>query len=134
VKICTDQNQKRDLERENVELFRYATEMQFLLKDLAPVRWTLSVRSVIGTGTAFQGKSDYDTQLLSHLATLYVTFFFLRVIPLGRYRVMMRRDGTYRFLGRARLRLADKFVLSIAVVVPLVLTILLILSALRYFS
>lgn len=75
--------------------------------DLEPVTKTPSLFTINGIGFRFMGHSDYDPGTDSYMTTHYLTFLYIPLLPLRRYRVMS--DGNlYRFLGQAALRTLDK--------------------------
>jgi hypothetical protein len=82
--------------------------------NLKPISSTPSLFRINGIGCTLYGSTDVDATNGSYLATYYFCFLFIPIFPICRYRVI--RDGTaYRFLGKAPLRLGDKWHLAISV-------------------
>src|SRR5207245_1889280 len=70
-----------------------------------------------GIGTTLYGKRNYDPNTQSYIATLYFTFIFLPVLPLGSYRVRDLGGNQYQFLGKVPLKWAAFVAPSIVAVV-----------------
>ena len=123
--LCSDPSLKKDIERELVVLEEYAAEMGILIDALDDVARPPALKSLAGTGLVLAGASDYDSKGISHLSNLYLSLFFVRLIPLARYRVIKRKDGSVRFIGKSKLRRIDYlhilFVISIATALLLAL-------------
>src|SRR5207249_731772 len=57
-----------------------------------------------GIGTKLYGKRNYDANTQSYISTLYFTFIFFPVLPLGSYRVRNVGGNQYQFLGKVPLK------------------------------
>ncbi len=64
--------------------------------DVEPIKEIPSLGTICGIGTKLYGWSDYKT--------LYAVFFFLPLLPIGRYRVAKIFSNEYDFLGKTSLR------------------------------
>lgn len=91
------------------------------LGDLEPINKAPSLSMINGIGVTLYGSTDKNPSDGSYMATHYFVFFFIPLFPIARYRVIPT-DGGYRFLGKGRLRVLDKW--HIAVFLGLVVLIL----------
>lgn len=57
-------------------------------------------RTVIGIGTKYYGKWDYDKLTDSYFTTRYAVLFNIPIIPLRRYRVSFKKDGSKKIIGQ----------------------------------
>lgn len=73
---------------------------RLVMRGLRPVRTPPVVVSSSGLGTTFVGLENVDAATHSYETRLMFTLAHLPVVPLGRYRVSERSDGTYDFLGQ----------------------------------
>ena len=119
--LCSDPKLKKNIEREHVVLEEYAAEMSLLIDALDDVARPPAVKSLSGTGLVLAGASDYDSKGISHLSNLYLSLFFIRLLPLARYRVIKRKDGSVTFVGKAKLRRIDHLHILFVIAVGTVL-------------
>jgi hypothetical protein len=122
--LCFDPELKKDIENERVIIEQYGAEMNLLKEDLHKISRPPVLRSFGGAGLVLAGASDFDSKGVSHLTTLYLSLFFIRLLPLARYRVIRRKDGSVTFIGKAKLRRIDQ--LHILLVIAMVLTLVLV--------
>lgn len=83
------------------------------LGDLEPIESAPSLYTMNGFGVTLYGKTDRNPSDGSYMATHYLVFFFVPVLPLARYRVIPTGGG-YRFLGKGPLRVFDKWHIAIS--------------------
>jgi len=105
--VCSDPNIRKHIETERVMLERYAIEPNVLTYALSDVAHPRALKAMAGTGSALAGASDQNSKGGSYLTNLYLTVLFLPLLPVARYRVIKRKDGTVRFMGKAKLRRID---------------------------
>lgn len=79
-----------------------------ILQDCQPISGTPPLFTIYGIGTKLYGRSGGDPETGTFLATLYLTVFFIPLIPLKRYRVRDLGDGRYEFFGKTRLTNGQK--------------------------
>lgn len=84
-----------------------------LYGDLSPISSTPSLHTINGIGTMLYGSTDHDPTSGSHLSTYYFVFFTIPIFPICRYRVISTSGG-YRFLGKAPLRIFDKWHIAVS--------------------
>ena len=72
--------------------------------ELEPVRKAPSLFTINTFGFKLYGKSDYDPETDSFMATHYFVALFLPLIPIARYRVISEDGHSYRFLGKGKFR------------------------------
>lgn len=101
---------------------RESAQQEKLFSELIPIKNAPGLSTINGIGGRLYGSSDYDATTKSFATTYYFTFFYLPILPLGRYRVI-QEGKSYRFLGKLPLRKFDKWHLGI--VLGLVLTAIL---------
>ena len=85
------------------------------LGDLEPIKSAPSLYTINGFGVTLYGNTDKNPSDGSYMATYYLVFFFVPVLPLARYRVIPTGGG-YRFLGKGPLRVFDKWHIAISLV------------------
>lgn len=73
---------------------------RLVMRGLRPVRTPPVVVSSSGLGTTLVGLENVDQATHSYEARLMFTLAHLPVVPLGRFRVSEREDGSYDFLGQ----------------------------------
>ena len=83
------------------------------LGDLQPIKSAPSLYAINGFGVTLYGNTDKNPSDGSYMATYYMVFFFVPVLPLARYRVIPTESG-YRFLGKGPLRVFDKWHIAIS--------------------
>lgn len=83
------------------------------LGDLEPIKSAPSLYTINGFGVTLYGNTDKNPSDGSYMATYYLVFFFVPVLPLARYRVIPTGGG-YRFLGKGPLRVFDKWHIAIS--------------------
>ncbi len=83
------------------------------LGDLEPIQSAPSLYTMNGFGVTLYGNTDKNPSDGSYMATYYLVFFFIPVLPLARYRVIPTGGG-YRFLGKGPLRVFDKWHIAIS--------------------
>jgi len=81
--------------------------------EVSPVTKAPSLTTINGFGFKLYGKSDYDLQTDSFMATHYFVALFLPLFPIARYRVTSPCYGSYEFLGKGTLRTIDKIHMAI---------------------
>lgn len=84
------------------------------LGDLEPIQSAPSLYTINGFGVTLYGNTDRNPSDGSYMATYYLVFFFVPVLPLARYRVIPTGGG-YRFLGKGPLRVFDKWHIAISI-------------------
>lgn len=84
------------------------------LGDLEPIKSAPSLYTINGFGVTLYGSADKNPSDGSYMATYYLVFFFVPVLPLARYRVIPTGGG-YRFLGKGVLRPFDKWHIAISI-------------------
>ncbi|WP_150112408.1 hypothetical protein [Ferrovum myxofaciens] len=84
------------------------------LGDLEPIKSAPSLYTINGFGVTLYGNTDKNPSDGSYMATYYLVFFFVPVLPLARYRVIPTGGG-YRFLGKGVLRPFDKWHIAISI-------------------
>ena len=84
------------------------------LGDLDPIESAPSLCTINGFGVTLYGNTDKNPSDGSYMATYYLVFFFVPVLPLARYRVISTGGG-YRFLGKGALRPLDKWHIAISI-------------------
>ena len=84
------------------------------LGDLEPIESAPSLYTINGFGVTLYGNTDNNPSDGSYMATHYLVFFFVPVLPLARYRVIPTGGG-YRFLGKGALRPFDKWHIAISI-------------------
>ena len=83
------------------------------LGNLKPIKSAPSLFTINGIGVTLYGNSDKNPSDGSYMATYYLVFFFIPVLPLARYRVIPTGGG-YRFIGKGWLRAFDKWHIAIS--------------------
>jgi hypothetical protein len=83
-------------------------------ENLQPVKDAPPLWSFNGFGLRIYGSTDVDPDTGSYLTTYYLTALFIPLIPICRYRVIALEEGKYLFLGRAPLRVFDRWHLGLA--------------------
>jgi len=83
------------------------------LGDLESIKSAPSLYTINGFGVTLYGNTDKSPSDGSYMATYYLVFFFVPVLPLARYRVIPTGSG-YRFLGKGPLRVFDKWHIAIS--------------------
>lgn len=111
-RVNSDPEFAKQLERD-WELIEDHAYQARLTRGLKPVGAVPSLFTINGFGTALYGRSEHESRTGSYMTTLYLTAFWIPVIPLGRYRVRKCGEKTYQFLGQAQLRLGDKIHLGL---------------------
>jgi hypothetical protein len=84
------------------------------LDGLEPIKSAPSLSTINGIGCTLYGSSDHNVSNGSYIATYYFIFFAIPIFPISRYRVIPTVGG-YRFLGKAPLRIMDKWHIAISV-------------------
>lgn len=84
------------------------------LGDLEPIKSAPSLYTINGFGVTLYGNTDKNPSDGSYMATYYLVFFFVPVLPLARYRVIPTGGG-YRFLGKGALRPFDKWHIAVSI-------------------
>lgn len=93
-----------------------------LYGELSPISSAPSLSTINGIGFKLYGSTDIDPETHSHLSTYYFTFFLIPIFPICRYRVIPTENG-YKFLGKAPLRVFDKWHLAFVLLVVLALVV-----------
>ena len=91
-----------------------ANENKGLYSGLSPISSAPELSTTNGFGFTLYGSTDYDPLSRSHIATYYFTALYIPVFPIARYRVI-QNGSSYRFLGKAQLRPADKIHIAISI-------------------
>jgi hypothetical protein len=81
---------------------------------LAHFAHAVSHHLIDGVGFNLYGSTDKNPSNGSYMATYYFVFFFVRMFPVARYRVISTGGGC-RFLGKGPLRAFDKWHIAISV-------------------
>ncbi len=110
VELANDDKLKRKL-RENLTIVEGNHRS---LGDLEPIKSAPSLYTINGFGVALYGNTDKNPSDGSYMATYYLVFFFVPVLPLARYRVIPTGTG-YRFLGKGALRPFDMWHIAISI-------------------
>jgi hypothetical protein len=95
-----------------LERIRSSAQQQRVLGK--PISSAPALGSINGIGCTLYGHSDYDRESNSYATTHYFTFFFLPILPLGRYRVINVGARRYQFLGKIPLRNGDRWHLGVS--------------------
>lgn len=110
LELANDSKLKQKL-RENLRI----VEGNFAsLGNLEPIRSAPSLHTINGFGVTLYGNTDQNPSDGSYMATYYLVFFFIPILPLARYRVIATGGG-YRFLGKGTLRTFDKWHIAISI-------------------
>jgi hypothetical protein len=100
---------------------REQAKQQRVFGALTPISSAPTLYTLNGVGFTIYGRSDYDEDSRSYVATYYFVVLFVPILPVCRYRVISVEDGKYRFLGKVPLRKADRWHVGIAAAVILAL-------------
>jgi len=100
--------EKYQSDEATLEPYLEALKALRILQDCQPISGTPPLFTIYGIGTKLYGRSGEDPENGTFLATLYLTVFFVPLIPLKRYRVRDLADGRYEFFGKTRLTNGQK--------------------------
>lgn len=109
LKIVVDSELKERIQK-NLGIVR---KNHKLYGNLTPIKSAPSLNVSNGGGYTLYGCTDKDPETGSYLSTYYFVIFGIPVFPITRYRVIPIING-YRFLGKAPLRLFDKWHLAVS--------------------
>jgi hypothetical protein len=76
--------------------------------DMKPITRPPSLTTVSGFGGMLRGDRDHDAETGTYVKTLWFTFFFLPIFPMGAYRVANAPHGGWYFIGKVPLTPAAK--------------------------
>src|SRR5437764_1168539 len=76
--------------------------------EMKPISRPPALTTVNGFGGMLLGNRDRDAETGTYVKTLWFTFFFLPVVPLGAYRVADAPRGGWYFIGKVPLNRAAK--------------------------
>jgi len=93
-----------DDERQTIDEWIEAAKKRIALEGVKKIDSPPSMFTFNGIGTKLYGKRNYDANTQSYIATLYFTFIFFPVLPLGSYRVRYVGGNQYQFLGKVPLK------------------------------
>jgi len=91
--------------------------------ELKAIKSTPSLSTINGAGFKLYGSSDYDPESESFMTTHYFVFLFIPIFPISRYRVISSDGYSYRFIGKGKLRKADKIHIGIVVAIFLAMIV-----------
>lgn len=74
-----------------------------LTHDLDTTQRHPSLRTINGIGARFYGRSDFDAETNSYITVHWFVFFYLPIIPMGRYRISNLGRNRYTIYGRSPL-------------------------------
>lgn len=94
--------------KEDMETISKHATYEKTWENLKPIDNAPSLHTINGFGTTLYGKSDFDPESSTYMATLYFVFFFIPVWPLARYRVRDVGENRYSFYGKAPLSTFNK--------------------------
>jgi hypothetical protein len=106
---------------EGLAQIREAARKQRVFGSLKPVSSAPTLSTINGFGFTLYGKSDFDEETRSHVATYYFVGLFIPVFPIARYRVIDQGGRRYSFLGKLPLRKGDRWHLGITAAAIVVL-------------
>jgi TPR repeat protein len=90
-------------------------KLPWLNGELEAIKSLPSLTTLNGFGFKMYGNTDFDPETDSCMMTHYLVFLFIPVLPIARYRVINWGDGSYRFLGKGKLRTMDKVHIGVAI-------------------
>lgn len=90
-------------ESERLDSFREALRNLLIMRGCKPIRREPRPSVIWGFGTRLYGRKDEDPGTGTYLSTQFVVAFLVPILPIARYRVADRGDGTHRFYGKAPL-------------------------------
>jgi len=83
--------------------------------NLEPIKKAPFLGTFYGIGTTLYGSSNHEPYSMSYETTRYFIFFFIPIIPLGRYRVRYAGDNQIEYLGKVPFRFRDKLHLALGI-------------------
>ena len=98
--------------QKNLEIVRQNVH---LYGDLLPIDSAPSLFTFNGCGVKLYGNTEPDNASGSYMATYYLVLVLIPIFPICRYRVISTGGNGYRFLGKGRLRLFDKWHIAILI-------------------
>jgi hypothetical protein len=92
-----------DEDRQTIGKWIEIAKRNMALEGSKPVATAPSMGTINGIGTKLYGRRNYDSQTATYIATLYITFFYVPVIPIASYRVKDAGTNRYQFYGKVPL-------------------------------
>ena len=111
VEIAATAEMKKRLE-DNLTILR-KNEKRMI--GLTPISSPPSLQTVNGFGMTIYGRTDVDPESGSYLTTYYLVLLLIPVLPLARYRVTDAGNRHYNFIGKAPLRVFDKWHIGVVI-------------------